>query len=297
MAESKVFAISLDGDKTVAGWDGSQTIPYTVNAVGSTLDHTLSVGDINNDGHLEVVILGHETVKAWTHTGKLIFSKSIKGLFPQENYASNMNTPILADVDGDAVPDIVFCCNNYIYALHNDGSDIIGFPIISDEKFLDTPCVADIDNDGKSELIAGNEHELYVWKTDGVPTVIEWGVKRGNPQNTNEYFPTVCQPTLINSNEVWDGESPCGNVVLQSGRLLIPAGKTMVLNKTFSVIVRSGAVLEVDGGSILNARLVVQKGGTVIVKNNGLIKLRAGSDFDMEKGAILDFSFGAIDIP
>ena len=92
-------------------------------------------------------------------------------------------------------------------------------------------------------------------------------------------------------------ESPCGNVVLQSGRLLIPAGKTMVLNKTFSVIVRSGAVLEVDGGSILNARLVVQKGGTVIVKNNGLIKLRAGSDFDMEKGAILDFSFGAIDIP
>ncbi len=297
MAESKVFAISLDGDKTVAGWDGSQTIPYTVNAVGSTLDHTLSVGDINNDGHLEVVILGHETVKAWTHTGKFIFSKSIKGLFPQENYASNMNTPILADVDGDAVPDIVFCCNNYIYALHNDGSDIIGFPIISDEKFLDTPCVADIDNDGKSELIAGNEHELYVWKTDGVPTAIEWGVKRGNPQNTNEYFPTVCQPTLINSNEVWDGESPCGNVVLQSGRLLIPAGKTMVLNKTFSVIVRSGAVLEVDGGSILNARLVVQKGGTVIVKNNGLIKLRAGSDFDMEKGAILDFSFGAIDIP
>lgn len=85
--------------------------------------------------------------------------------------------------------------------------------------------------------------------------------------------------------------------MLQSGRLLIPAGKTMVLNKTSSVIVRSGAVLEVDGGSILNARLVVQKGGTVIVKNNGLIKLRAGSDFDMEKGAILDFSFGAIDIP
>ena len=35
-------------------------------------------------------------------------------------------------------------------------------------------------------------------------------------------------------------------LVLQSGRLLIPAGKTMVLNKTFSVIVRSGAVLEVE---------------------------------------------------
>lgn len=75
------------------------------------------MGDINNDGHLEVVILGHETVKAWTHTGKLIFSKSIKGLFPQENYASNMNTPILADVDGDAVPDIVFLLQQLYLAL------------------------------------------------------------------------------------------------------------------------------------------------------------------------------------
>lgn len=291
---SHIYAISLEGDKTVAGWNGSQTIPYTN---PYSLDHTLSVGDIDNDGHLEVVILGRGCVKAWKHTGEEIFTKSIDGLLPQIDWATNVNTPILADVDGDAVPDIVFCCDNYIYALHNDGSDIIGFPIISEEVFRDTPCVADIDNDGKNELVASSEHDLYVWKTDGVPMSIEWGVKCGNPQNTNEYFPTVCQPTLINSNEVWDGESPCGNVVLQSGRLLIPAGKTMVLNKTSSVIVRSGAVLEVDGGSILNARLVVQKGGTVIVKNNGLIKLRAGSDFDMEKGAILDFSFGAIDIP
>lgn len=296
MAVSKVFAISLEGDKTVAGWDGSQTIPYTVNAHGSTLDHTLSVGDINNDGHLEVVILGHGCVKAWTHTGEEIFNIPINGLFPQENYAANMNTPILADVDGDAVPDIVFYCNKYIYALHNDGSEIMGFPIISDEKFMDTPCVADIDNDGKNELIAGNKHDLLVWKTEGVPTAIEWGVKRSNPQNTNEYFPTVCQPTLINSDEVWSGESPCGNVILQSGRLVIPAGKSMTLNKTSAVIVRSGAVLEVDGGSILNARIKVQDGGTIIIKNNGMVKLRNKGDFDMEKGAVMDLSYGTIDI-
>ena len=122
-------------------------------------------------------------------------------------------------------------------------------------------------------------------------------MKCGNPQNTNEYFPTVCEPTLINSNETWDGESPCGNVVLQSGRLVIASGKTMTLNNTSAVIVRSGAVLEVDGGSIHNARLMVQKGGTVIVKNNGLIKLRNKGDFEMEKGAMMDLPYGSIDIP
>ena len=294
VAVSHVYAISLEGDKTVDGWDGSQTIPYTTSY---SLDHTLSVGDINNDGHLEVVILGRGVVKAWKHTGKEIFSTPIDGLLPQIDWAANVNTPILADVDGDAIPDIVFCSKKFIYALHNDGSNIVGFPIISDEEFLETPCVADIDNDGKNELIAGNEKGLYVWKTEGIPTAIEWSVMRGNPQNTGEYFPTVCKPMLINANETWDGESPCGNVVLQSGRLVVPGGKTMTLNNTSSVIVRSGATLEVDGGNILNARLVVQKGGTVVVKNNGLIKLRSGAGFEMENGAVLDLPCGAIDVP
>ena len=297
VAISHVYAISLEGDKTVAGWNGSQTIPYTDN--GASLDHTLSVGDIDNDGHLEVVILGRGVVKAWKHTGDSIFSRSIDGLLPQIAYAANINTPILADVDGDAIPDIVFCCNNkFIYALHNDGSDILGFPIVSaDENFLDTPCVADIDNDGRNEIIAGSEKDLYVWKTEGIPTAIEWGVKRGNPQNTGEYFPTVCKPMLINANETWDGESPCGNVVLQSGRLVIPSGQTMTLNNTSSVIVRSGTTLEVDGGNILNARVVVQKGGTIVVKNNGVIKLRDNACLEIEEGAAMDLPYGAIDIP
>ncbi|WP_291587580.1 C25 family cysteine peptidase [Bacteroides sp.] len=294
IAVSHVYAISLEGDKKVSGWDESQTVPYTTSY---TLDHSLAVGDINNDGHLEVVILGHETVKAWKHNGDTIFSRHINGLLPQIDWAANVNTPILADVDGDAIPDIVFCCNKYIYALHNDGTDIVGFPIMSDEEFQDTPCVADIDNDGRNEIVAGNEKDLYVWKTEGIPTAIEWGVKRGNPQNTGEYFPTVCKPMLINANETWDGESPCGNVVLQSGRLVVPSGKTMTLNNTSSVIVRSGTTLEVDGGNILNARVVVQKGGTIVVKNNGVIKLRDNACLEIEEGAAMDLPYGAIDIP
>ena len=102
---------------------------------------------------------------------------------------------------------------------------------------------------------------------------------------------------LINTNETWDGESPCGNVVLQSGHLVIPAGKTMTLNNTSAVIVRAGSVLEVDGGSILNARLLVQKGGTINIKNNGVIKVRSNTEFEMEEGAIMDMPYGGIDIP
>lgn len=294
IAISHVYAISLDGDKTVAGWNGSQTIPYTDN--NFSLDHTLSVGDINNDGHLEVVILGHGVVKVWKHTGELIFSKEIKGLFPEAEYAANENTPVLADVDGDAVPDIVFCSGRNIYALHNDGSEIIGFPIVVDEDLQDTPCVADIDKDGKNELIANNKYDLYVWKTAGVPSAIEWGTKRGNSQNTGEYFSTVCEPMLITADKVWDGESPCGNVVLQSGKLVIPAGKTMTLGATSAIIVRAGATLEVDGGAIREANIKAQDGSAIIIKNNGCIKLKKNAGLRMEKGARLDYQHGRIDL-
>lgn len=88
--------------------------------------------------------------------------------------------------------------------------------------------------------------------------------------------------------------SPCGNVLLQSGRLVVPVGKTMTLNNTSAVIVRSGAVLEVDGGSIQNARLVVQKGGTVILKNNGLLSYETKVILKWSNGAMLDLPYGEI---
>lgn len=292
IATSHVYAIDRNGN-SIPGWNGSQTIPYTV---GGSLDHTLSVGDINNDGHLEVVILGRDMIKVWKHTGALLWQKEIKGLFQDGPYAGNVNTPILADVDGDAIPDIVFCSGKLIYALHNDGSDIVGFPIISDQEFKDTPCVSDIDNDGKNELIAGDEYSLYVWKTNGVPGAIEWGLKRGNSRNTGEYASGICEPMVVNGNQTWDGETPCANVVIQSGKFVIPAGKTMMLSKASAVIVRPGATLEVNGGTISGATVKALAGSKVIIRNNGKILLGNKSGLEIEKGATLDYQYGNVDI-
>ena len=292
IATSHVYAIDRNGN-SIPGWNGSQTIPYTV---GGSLDHTLSVGDINNDGHLEVVILGRDMIKVWKHTGALLWQKEIKGLFQDGPYAGNVNTPILADVDGDAIPDIVFCSGKLIYALHNDGSDIVGFPIISDQEFKDTPCVSDIDNDGKNELIAGDEYSLYVWKTNGVPGAIEWGLKRGNSRNTGEYASGICEPMVVNGNQTWDGETPCANVVIQSGKFVIPAGKTMTLSKASAVIVRPGATLEVNGGTISGATVKALAGSKVIIRNNGKILLGNKSGLEIEKGATLDYQYGNVDI-
>ena len=199
-------------------------------------------------------------------------------------------------MDGDAVPDILFCSEKLIYALHNDGSDIVGFPIASDEVFRDSPCVSDIDRDGKNELIAGDEYNLYVWKTDGVPGAVEWGLKRGNSRNPGEYAPGVCEPMVVNGNRTWDGETPCGNVVVQSGRFVIPAGKTMAMGKSSSVIVRPGATLEVAGGTISGATVRALAGSRVILRNNGRIVLGNRSGLEIEKGATLDYQYGKVDI-
>ena len=262
--QSHIYVVNLDG-KLVSGWDGSQSIAYS-GSNNSGLDHMVSVGDINGDGKLEIVALGTDMIKAWSNNGKTIFTKDVKYLFPDDAYIANINVPILADVDGDAIADIVFGLDDKICALHGDGSEVLGFPLYMNTTIAGNVCVSDIDKDGKNEIIAidNNNSYVYAWKTNGNPNAIEWGSERHDNHNTGEYG-TFCQPKLIHSNTVWDGVTPCGNIIVQSGTFTIPVGKTMSLNKTSKIIVRSGGILVVDGSTINNAYIWAQDGGKIIL--------------------------------
>lgn len=82
-------------------------IPYS-GADHAGIEHAIAVGDINNDGDIEVVALGTDCVRAWDKSGTLLFSRDISGLFPNKEWSINKTCPLIADVDGDNEPDIVF---------------------------------------------------------------------------------------------------------------------------------------------------------------------------------------------
>ena len=70
----------------------------------------------------------------------------------------------------------------------------------------------------------------------------------------------------------------------------------MTLNSASTLIVRSGATLEVDGGVIRKATIKALKGSTVIIKTDGCIQLKERGGLQVEKGALLNYRYGRINV-
>lgn len=294
---SYIYAIKQDGSY-VGNFhpDAPQpvSIPYT-NAPHSGIEHPISVGDIDSDGQLEVIVLGNGCVRAWTHTGTLRFDRSIPSLYPDKEKAINLTAPILADVDGNGSIDIVFHQDNLIYALHNDGTDITGFPLSTAGKMDNGICISDMDGDGKNEIIAADKSgNIYAWKTEGKPTAIEWGRSRFDTGFTGEYIPHYEDPKVLTASAEWEGGAFNNDIIVRSGTFKIPSGKTLQMREGYRIYVLDGGTLEVDGGTIQNADILVKSGGTLNVKNNGSIYLYRHGKVNAEKGATVNALHGEV---
>lgn len=292
-----IYVIKQDGT-CLPGFDGSSTaasIPYAVPSY-SGICHSVAVGDIDNDGELELVSLGTGYVRAWKQDASLYLDREVSGLFPNVNGSNNLTTPILADVDGDEYADIVFHIKNLVYAINHLGEDIKGFPLRAYDTIYNGVCVSDIDDDGLNELVAGdNAGYIYAWNTLGKSSAIEWGRAQFDTENTSEYIPDYQDQWVITSSTTWEGGSFTNDIIVRSGTFTIPSGKTLTMRKPYRIYVMSGATLEVTGGTIENADIVVKNGGTLNANDSANIKLRStGGNFYVEQGGILNLDEGVI---
>lgn len=293
---NRIYAIDLQG-ALLPGWDkGEQSVNYSCSDKKNGYDHMLSVGDIDGDGSPEVVCVGRDAVMVWRGDGSLVLKRSRSSMLWTTGYCVDKTVPILADVDGDGIADIVYPELDKINAIRGtDGSAVLGFPLYANSGINGNLCVADIDRDGKSEIVCADaDSHVYVWKTNGATAAIEWGSERHDAQNTGEYG-RVCEPVYVNSSSSWNGIMPCGNLILNSGKFTVPAGRNLSLGSTSKIIVRPGAVLEVDGGTVSNAYVRVLPGGNLTLKNGGRILLRSGGKVAVDLGAALSNQNGKIE--
>ena len=289
---SYIYAIRQDGS-CVGNFDSNASTPACIPYVSNGIEHPLSVGDVNGDGRLEVVALGYDCVRIWSDAGELLINRSLPGLLT-ESYI-NLTCPLLADVDGDDAIDIVFHQDNLIYALHNDGTDITGFPLSTADKMDNGVCVSDVDGDGKNEIIAADKSgNIYAWKTNGKSTAIEWGRSRFDTGFTGEYIPHYEDPKVLTSSTEWGGGAFTNDIIVRSGTFKIPSGKTLQMRDGYRIYVLEGGTLEVDGGTIQNADVLVESGGTLNIKNNGGIHLNRYGKLNAEKGAIVNALYGEV---
>jgi hypothetical protein len=284
----KIIVVHHDGTID-AGWNSKNpTIDYSDN--WHTQD--ISVGDLNNNGNLEVVALGQNVVKVWDNLGNLTSSTIINGLSPGKL------TPILADVDNEPDLEIIFGATSsdgkgLVYALKMNGSKALGFPLQTDDPLIGSPCVADIDNNGTNELIAASGNKIYVWETAGSAASIEWGSERHNCRNTGEYTSSTCPDLIINSYTTWATDKiSCGNIIVENGGTLTITATTYM--SKYTITIKNGGKLIVSGGTIDDANIIVQNGGELTIINNGKLILRGFDNLEIELGGVFNMDEGEI---
>ncbi len=178
----KIYAFNLDGSPVSSAWNGQTVFSHSL-AYGN--NPRISIGDINNDGNLEVVFASVDKLYVLKADGT-----SLNNLFPRTISDAKNSAPILADIDGDADIEIIVNSGGALNAYNPDGSECAGWRLKSSNgsPFMSSPSVDDIDNDGMNEVvISALDGTLYSWDTDGSSDRIEWGSYRGDTSNTGTY--------------------------------------------------------------------------------------------------------------
>jgi M6 family metalloprotease-like protein len=159
-------------------------------STGLQVSSQIALGDLDKDGFLEIVFVGKNKIYAYSHVGVLENNFPIQIGSPQTGPIDlTFSSPILADLDGDGVNEIlVGSSENQLEAFHNTGERVEGFPLSTGGKVNSTAAVFDLDNDGDLEVaVASDDGFLYVWDWSGsyTPSNISWGSYLHDAQHSN----------------------------------------------------------------------------------------------------------------
>nr|NQU91242.1 VCBS repeat-containing protein [Bacteroidota bacterium] len=247
--QGRVFILNNLG-ATITGWEydnNDHKFPLTNSDEGKAWLPVTSVGDINGDGDLEVLIASEGSIYIWKNDGsEFIDPIEVQGL------EAKFIAPLIADVDEDNDMEIVVASNGSNAGIHCydiDGERVLGWPLRLPGMFS-TPCIDDIDNDGKNEIIATTGNEVHVWDTDGDAGRVEWGKYRHDSYNSGVYGES-CQknPTPLSVTTVTEWTE---NKIMQSDIIIEPSGKLTIyenvaLPEDAKIIVKPGGELVLNG--------------------------------------------------
>ncbi|MBN1569924.1 MAG: S8 family serine peptidase [Acidobacteria bacterium] len=118
----------------------------------------LNAADIDGDGQLE--ILTASGINVWAYEADGTISKG----WPKQGN-SMMRTPIIGDVNGDGLPEIM-SWDSYrtLYLWKGNGEYMPGYPWEVPEEYAYFNCrMSDIDNDGRQDIVIANNSRLAVF--------------------------------------------------------------------------------------------------------------------------------------
>ncbi len=96
-------------------------------------------------------------------------SQFLANAWPKNTGAPVNSSPVLGDLDGDGILEIVVGSDNHkVYAWKPDGTLMPGWPVSTGDSVRSSPALADIDNDGRLDVIVGSfDNKVYAWNFNG----------------------------------------------------------------------------------------------------------------------------------
>jgi hypothetical protein len=242
--EGHVIVFNRDGT-IYPGWP--QPLDYMCIA-------TPTVGDVDNDGEIEICAVSFYSVYLWDKDGVA------KPGWPKLNVAGGMSyaQPVFADLDDDGDMEILhsyYTSNtNYVGIYHHDGSVFENWPqTYPGPQTYTMPIIGDIDNDGDLEIFGGGHGYGILERHHTGDIVAGWPV---------DIYNLECSPIIFdldNDGEreiVFGDNSSSFHAYNGDGSIVedwpIPAGGATMVN--------SAAVGDVDGDGDIEIALVVANG-------------------------------------
>ncbi len=142
------FVYVFNGDGTsFPGW------PVRMNNVPAT---TAAVGDITGDGVPEIIAESYTSLHAYNTSGAVIDGFPFT---PGNNRVFSHSSPVLADLDGDGLREIIFgdhnstSGNGNLHVLKSDGTIFPGYPKETDFWIYSPPSIGDVDGNLTLDII------------------------------------------------------------------------------------------------------------------------------------------------
>jgi hypothetical protein len=266
-----IFDIDGDGDLEIIlgqryypdGWvrvyhhDGT---PYAgwPKAVDYMCVATPSVGDVDNDGVIEICAVSFYSVYLWDKDG------NDEPGWPKLNMATGMSyaQPVLCDITGDGNSDILVAYwnnwNDSVQVYQYDGSGYAGWPkAYPGPQSYCTPVAADIDGDGDYEIFGGGHtsYQGFLARHHTGGQVQGWPVEINN----NE-----CSPIVFDLDDDGDREVIVGENDTTGYLFAFHGNGTIVedwpIRTTVNIYVNSAAVADVDGDGDIEIGLLAADG-------------------------------------
>jgi len=218
--QPEIVFITEDDLLYVVDTAGKEVPPFPIHFTANDKEYGIScpspaLADVDGDGDLDIVAVS--TISEMESELHVIDRTGVElAGWPQSLEGNSEASPIVGDVTGDGMVDIIFpvgggddAVPNLIYGFQGDGQVVKGFPLSLAGPGRSTPALADLDGDGDIELAyAGWGLAVHVWDLPGMAgaELLPWPTFQGTAQRTG----SLQDPTITGS----DGTVPPGRPVL-----------------------------------------------------------------------------------